>query len=223
MNRIATTITRSQDSVLATNRVLRNTYLLLSLTLLFSALMASASVALGLPRGAAMISSLAAIGLVWLVLPRTENSSAGIVVVFAITGLLGLGLGPLLSAYLQFPEGSRVVATALGGTGLIFLGLSGYALASGRNFEFLGGMLFSGLIVVFIAAIANIFLAIPLLQLTVSAGIILIMSGLILFDTSRIVHGGETNYIRATVSLYLNIYNIFVALLNILGAFSRDD
>lgn len=223
MNRISTTLPRSQGSALATNRVLRNTYMLLSMTLLFSAAMAAVSIAVALPPTAAMIASLAAIGLVWLALPRTENSSAGIAVVFGIAGLLGLGLGPLLATYLTFPEGPRVVATALGGTGLIFLGLSGYALASGRNFEFLGGMLFSGLIVVFVAAIANIFLAIPLLSLTVSGGIILIMSGLILFDTSRIVHGGETNYIRATVSLYLNIYNIFVSLLNILTAFSGDE
>jgi len=223
MTQISTTVTRSQYAALATNRVLRNTYLLLSLTLVFSALMAGASIALGLPRGAAMLSSLAAMGLVWLVLPRTENSGAGIAVVFAVAGLLGLGLGPILTVYLSLPQGSHIVATALGGTGLIFLGLSGYALATGRNFEFLGGMLFSGLIVVFVAAIANIFLAIPLLQLTVSAGIILIMSGLILFDTSRIVHGGETNYIRATISLYLDIYNIFIALLNILTGFSNRD
>jgi modulator of FtsH protease len=214
---------RTQGSVIATNRVLRNTYLLLSMTLLFSAAMAGVSYAMALPPTVAMISSLAAIGLIWLALPRTENSGKGIAVVFAITGLLGLGLGPMLNVYLAIPEGPRIVATALGGTGLIFLGLSGYALVSGRNFEFLGGMLFAGLIVVLVAAIANIFLHMPLLQLTVSAGIILVMSGLILFDTSRIVHGGETNYIRATVSLYLSIYNIFVALLQILTAFSGDD
>jgi modulator of FtsH protease len=170
-----------------------------------------------------MIASLGAIGLIWLVLPRTENSAAGLAVVFAITGLLGLGLGPLLSHYLAIPGGGRLVATALGGTGAIFLGLSAYALTTRRDFSFMGGFLFAGMIVVLLAMVANIFLEIPALHLTISAVMVLLMSAMILFDTSRIINGGETNYIRATVSLYLDLYNLFVSLLQLLTAFSGSD
>ena len=141
----------------------------------------------------------------------------GLWVVFAITGLLGFGLGPLLSMYLALPNGSSIVMTALGGTGIIFLTLSGYALTTRRDFSFLGGFLFTGIIVLLAAAVANIFLAIPLLSLVISAAVILVMSGFILFDTSRMANGGETNYILATVSLYLSIFNIFVHLLHLLG------
>jgi len=210
-------ITRSTEAVLATNKVLKNTYLLLSMTLLFSAAMAVVSMALGLPRGAAFACSIAAIALVWFVLPRVEESSAGIYVVFAFTGLLGLGLGPMLQSYLSIPNGPSLVATALGGTGAIFLALSGYVLTTKKDFSYMGGFLMVGLIVVFGAMIANIFLAIPALSMALSAGIILLMSGLILFDTSRIINGGETNYVRATVSMFLNIYNIFTSLLHLLG------
>jgi len=205
------------------NKVLRDTYKLLSMTLLFSALMAGVSMAIALPPMMSMIASFGAIALVWFVLPRTANSSAGIFVVFGFTGLLGLGLGPMLHMYLSMPGGSQVIMTAMGGTGVIFLGLSAYALTTKKDFSFLGGMLFAGIIVVLIAALANIFLAMPGLQLAISGAVILIMSGFILFDTSRIVNGGETNYIMATASLYLNIYNIFVSLLQILGVFSNDD
>lgn len=223
MNRMANTVTRTQTSVLATNKVLKNTYLLLSMTLLFSALMAGASAMLNVSPVVSTISSLAAIGLIWLVLPKTENSTSGIFVVFAVAGLLGFGLGPMIGHYLAIPGGPKIVGTALGGTGLIFLGLSAYAMTSRRDFSFMGGMLFTGLMVIFAAMIANIFLAIPALSLALSAAIVLLMSGLILFDTSRIVNGGETNYIRATVSLYLNIYNLFISLLQLLTAFSGDD
>jgi len=223
MNRLDSTVIRPQTSVLATNKVLKNTYILLSMTLLFSALMAGASMAMTISPGMSMFASLGALALIWLVLPRTENSTAGILVVFAVAGLLGFGLGPMLSYYLAVPGGSHIVGTALGGTGIVFLGLSGYALTSKRDFSFMGGFLFAGLIVVLIAAVANIFLAMPVLQLTISGAIVMLMSGLILFDTSRIVNGGETNYIRATVGLYLNIYNLFVALLHLLSAFSGDD
>ena len=223
MNRMANTVTRTQTSVLATNKVLKNTYLLLSMTLLFGALMAGASAALHVPPTVSMISSLGALGLIWLVLPRTENSSAGIFVAFGIAGLLGFGIGPMISHYMAVPGGPRLVGTALGGTGLIFLGLSAYVMTSKRDFSFMGGMLFTGLIVIFGAMIANLFLEIPALSLALSAAIVLLMSGLILFDTSRIVNGGETNYIRATVSLYLSLYNLFVSLLHLLTAFAGDD
>jgi len=205
------------------NKVLRDTYKLLAMTLLFSGAMAAVSMAVALPPAMSLFASIGAIVLVWFVLPKTANSSKGIFVVFGFTGLLGLGLGPVLSQYLALPNGSQIIMTAMGGTGAIFLGLSGYSLVTKKDFSFLGGMLFVGMIVVLIAAIANIFLAIPALSLAVSGAIILIMSGFILFDTSRIINGGETNYILATASLYLSIYNIFVSLLHILGAFSGDD
>lgn len=219
----ATTATRTRQSMLATNEVIRSTYTLLSMTLLFSAAMAALSVWLRMPPMVHLLSAGGALLLIWLVLPRTANSAKGLAVVFAITGLLGFGLGPILTLYLALPNGPQIVATAFGGTGVIFLGLSGYALATRRDFSFLGGFLFTGLLVVLVAALANIFLSIPVLSLTISAAVILIMSGFILFDTSRLISGGETNYILATVSLYLSLFNIFVHLLSLLGIMRSDD
>ena len=223
MNSADRLVVRAQPSLLTTNKLIRNTYVLLSMTLLFSAVTAAVSMTMSVSPGVSMITTLGALGLIWLVLPRTENSGAGIAVVFAIAGLLGFGLGPMLSYYLAMPNGPQTVATALGGTGLIFLGLSGYALTTRKDFSFMGGFLFMGLIVVLVAMIANIFLEIPALSLALSAIIVVLMSGLILFDTSRIINGGETNYLRATVALYLDIYNLFIHLLSLLTAFSGDD
>ncbi len=211
------------QSAISANKVLKNTYMLLSATLGFSALMALISISLALPSWMYLVSVIGAMVMGIFVLPRTANSSAGIGVIFAITGLLGLGLGSILTMYLALPRGPEIIATAFAGTGLIFLGLSGYALTSKRDFSFMGGFLFAGIMVVFIAAIANIFLAMPALSLAVSGGIILLMSGFILFDTSRIINGGETNYIMATYGLYLNIFNIFISLLQILGIMGSDD
>jgi modulator of FtsH protease len=215
--------TRSEGVVLSTNKLIRNTYTLLAMTLLFSAGTAALSMAVDLGRGTYLVSTLAAFGLIWFVLPRTANSAAGLGVVFAITGLLGFGLGPILSMYLKLPNGSQTVMTALGGTGAIFLGLSAYALTTRRDFSFMGGFLFVGMIVVLGAALLNIFLAVPALTLAISAGVILLMSGFILHDTSRMVNGGETNYILATVGLYLSMFNIFVNLLQLLGIAGSDD
>lgn len=211
------------ESVLAANKVLKNTYLLLSMTLLFSAAMAAVSMAMNVGVTGYYVSFFAAIALLWLVLPRTANSTAGIWVVFAFTGLMGFALGPILNFYLQTANGGQVVMTALGGTAVIFLGLSGYALTTRKDFSFMGGFLMVGLLVLLIAIVANIFMEIPALSLAISSVAILLFSALILFDTSRIIHGGETNYINATVALYLDIYNIFIHLLHILGAFSGDD
>jgi len=218
MNQFQPSIARTSGSALATNKLIRNTYTLLSLTLLFSALMAGVSMVLHVGFTANLLAFGGSIILMWFVLPRTANSTAGIGVVFAITGLLGFGLGPVLNYYLAMQNGSQTIMTALGGTGVIFLGLSGYALTTRKDFSFLGGMLFVGILVVLVALIANMFLNIPAMSLGLSAVIIVLMSGFILFDTSRIVNGGETNYILATVSLYLSIYNIFIHLLNILSA-----
>lgn len=179
--------------------------------------------ALNLPPIMNLVAFGGAIILIWFVLPRTANSTAGIFVVFGLTGLMGLGLGPVLNMYLEMQNGGQIIATALGGTGVIFLALSGYALTTRKDFSFLGGFLITGFLVVLLAVIANLFLAIPALSLAISAAVIMIMSGFILYDTSRLISGGETNYILATVGMYLSIYNIFISLLHILGAMSGDD
>ncbi len=208
--------------MLATHKVLRNTYMLLSLTLLFSAMTAALSVVLAMPPMTYLLSIGGAFVLMWFVLPKTANSGAGLGVVFAITGLMGFALGPLLSAYLSLPNGPQLIMTAMGGTGIIFMGLSAYTLTTKKDFSFMGGFLAVGLFVMLGAMLLNIFLAMPAMSLALSAGIIMLMSGFILYDTSRIIHGGETNYVMATVSLYLNIFNIFVNLLHLLGISSDD-
>ncbi|NOY71604.1 MAG: Bax inhibitor-1/YccA family protein [Gammaproteobacteria bacterium] len=210
-------------SALEINKVLRNTYTLLAVTLLFSAMMAGVSMYLQVGGFVPMACSIGAIVIIWFVLPRFANSAAGLGIVFLITGLLGFGVGPLINAYMGLANGGSIVMTALGGTAAIFLALSGYALTTKRDFSWMGGMLVAGFVVVLIAALANIFFQMPALSLTISAVVIMIMSGFILYDTSRIIHGGETNYIMATVGMYLSIYNIFVSLLSLLGAFSSDD
>ena len=212
----------SQTSALATNKVLRNTYALLSVTLIFSALMAALSTMLHVGHGTSLMCSFAALALIWFVLPRTAESATGIFVVFAFTGLLGFGLGPILNYYLSMANGAQAIATSMGGTAIVFLGLSGYALTTQRDFSFLGGFLFSGLIVVLLASLAGIFLNMPGLWLAINAAVILIFSGFILFDTSRIINGGITNYIIATTSIYLSLYNIFISLLHLLGFASSD-
>ncbi len=210
------------ESVLATNKVLKNTYMLLGMTLLFSAATAGVSMAMGLSHGAGLVLSLVGFGLLFVV-NRMADSSKGLLAIFAFTGVMGASIGPLLNFYLAMPGGPALVMQALGGTALVFFGLSAYALTTRKDFSYMGGFLMVGLLVVVVAMIANIFLAIPALSLTISAAVVMIMSGLILFDTSRIINGGETNYIRATVSLYLNIYNLFIHLLSLLTALSGDD
>lgn len=210
------------------SKVLKNTYTLLAMTLLFSAVMAAVSMYVGLGRGASLMCSLGALALVWFVLPRTANSSAGIGVVFAFTGLLGLSLGPTLNYYLQFSNGSQIVMQALGGTALVFFALSGYVLNTKKDFSFMRGMLVAGLVVVLVAALGAIVASffgveVTAFSLAISAAIVFLMSGFILYDTSRIVNGGEQNYIMATTGLYLNIYNLFIALLHLISAFSGND
>jgi modulator of FtsH protease len=215
-----TAVTRAPETILQTNKLIRNTYMLLSMTLIFSGVMAFVSILMQASFGIAFAATLIGIGLLWFALPRTQNSSAGIPVIFAITGLLGFGLGPMLTHYMSINP--SIVMTAMGGTGAIFLGLSGYALSSRKDFNFMGGFLAVGLLVAIGAMVLNIFLAIPALALAVSAAVIMIMSGLILYQTSAMIHGGETNYISATAGLFLSILNIFTSLLHILGAFSDD-
>lgn len=213
----------SRPSVLETNKVLRNTYMLLAMTLVFSAIGAAITMAMNMSRGAALGMMIGAIVIMWFVIPKVANKPSGIAWTFAFTGLMGASLGPMLNMYLGLPGGGAIVMQAMGGTALIFFALSAYVLTTKKDFSFMGGFLMVGLLVAVIAMIGNIFFAIPALSLAISAAVIFIMSGFILYDTSRIVHGGETNYIMATVGLYLNIYNIFVHLLSILGVMGGDD
>lgn len=211
-----------------TQKVLRNTYSFLACTLVFSAAMAAASMAIGVGRGTALVATLAAFALLWLVLPRTAQSGAGVGVVFAITGLLGASIGPLLGHYLSLPNGGLLVMQALAGTALVFFALSAYVLTTGKNFSFMGGFLMVGLISVLITIVGALVLGmfgvqVSGLAMAINGVVVLLMSGFILYDTSRIIHGGETNYIMATVSLYLNILNLFTSLLQLLGFFSKDD
>ncbi|MDD5033307.1 MAG: Bax inhibitor-1/YccA family protein [Methylococcaceae bacterium] len=217
------TITRTQPGILETNKVLRNTYALLSMTLLFSAAMAGLAMTLNLPHMGPIVTLVGYFGLLFLT-HRLSNSAWGILAVFALTGFMGLTLGPILNAYIHgLHNGDQLVMTALGGTGVIFLGLSAYALTSRKDFSFMGGMLMAGILVAFLAGLVGLFVPMPGLQIAVSAMFILLMSGMILFETSNIIHGGETNYILATVSLYVSIYNLFLSLLQILGIFNSDD
>ena len=209
-------------SIASTNKVLSNTYWLLGLTLAFSAFTAMVSVMMNLPQSMAFILMLVGFGLLFVV-HKMADSAKGLPAIFAFTGVMGASLGPMLSFYLAMENGPSMVLQALGGTALIFFSLSAYALSSKKDFSYLGGFLMTGLIVAVVAMIANIFLAIPLLSITISAVVVMIMSGLILFDTSRIIQGGETNYIRATVGLNLRIFNIFVHLLHLLAVFTGGD
>jgi modulator of FtsH protease len=201
---------------LSANRVLRNTYWLLSLTLLFSAGAAAVTAALGLWHPGILITLLGYFGLLFLTV-KLRNSAWGLVSVFALTGFMGYTLGPIVSHYLATPNGHQVVAMAMGATAAIFLGLSAYATASRKDFSFMGGFLMTGIIMAFLAGLGAIFFAVPALALTVSAAFVLLMTGLILYQTSQIIHGGETNYIMATVTLYVSIYNLFTSLLHLLG------
>lgn len=205
------------------NKLIRNTYTLLAITLAFSAAMAGLAMVVQVSLGVSLFCSLGALALLWFVLPRTANSAAGLGVVFAFTGLLGFGLGPILTMYLSLPKGPEIVMTALGGTGVIFLALSGYALTTKKDFSFIGGFLFAGILVAFVAGIAAMIFSMPGLSLAVSAMFVLLMCGLILYQTSQIVNGGETNYILATTTLYVSIYNLFTSLLHLLAAFSGND
>ena len=224
MSQSYTQVRRAQVGLLATHKVLRNTYALLALTLLFSAFTAGVAMTLNIPHPGILVTLVGYFGLLWLT-NKFSHSAWGLVCVFALTGFMGLTLGPILNMYVShFANGSQLVMTAMGGTAAIFLGLSAYALTTRKDFSFLAGFLMTGILVAFLAGLAAIFLpAMPGLSIAVSAMFIVLMSGMILFQTSQIVHGGETNYILATVSLYVTIFNLFTSLLQILGVFSGDD
>jgi modulator of FtsH protease len=207
---------------LSINKVLRNTYTLLAMTLTFSAVTAGIAMMLDFGPMAGLGLSLLAFALVFVVI-KTADTAAGLFWVFAFTGVMGASIGPMLNRYAAMPNGSEVIMQAFGATALIFFSLSAYTLTSKKDFSFMGNFLFVGLVMAVIASLANIFFQIPALQLAVSSVVVLLMSGFILYDTSRIIQGGETNYIRATVSLYLNIFNLFTSLLSLLGFMNSDD
>jgi modulator of FtsH protease len=211
-----------QTSTVAINKVLRNTYLLLSMTLLFSGLIAGVSMALNLPHPGLLLTLVGYFGLLFLT-AKFRGSALGLAFVFMLTGFMGYTLGPILNAYLAMPNGGQVVMTAMGASGVIFLGLSAYALTSRKDFSFMGGFLMVGILVGFLAGLGAIFFEMPGLSLAVSAMFVLLMSGLILYETSQIIHGGETNYIMATVTLYVSIFNLFTSLLHLLGAMGGDE
>lgn len=210
-----------RQSALAANQVLRNTYMLLAMTLLFSAACAGMAIVFNLPYLGPWVT-LGGYFLLLFLTTRFRNSAAGLVCVFALTGFMGATLGPLLGFYLQMPGGPQLVTNALAITGITFVGLSAYTIKSGRNFSFMGGFLVAGILVAFLCGLAALLFELPTLGLAVSAMFVLLMVGLILFQTSNIIHGGETNYIMATVTLYVAIYNLFTSLLHLLG-FMGDD
>jgi modulator of FtsH protease len=213
---------RTQTRVLATNAVIRNTYLLLAMTLVFSAVTAGVSLALRLPHPGLLLTLAGYFGLLFAT-AHFRNSSLGLVFVFALTGFLGYTLGPILNTYLALANGGQIVMTALGGTGVIFMGLSGYALVSRKDFSFMGSFLMIGILVGFLAGLGAMMFDIPALSLAVSAMFVLLMAGLILYETSNIIHGGETNYIMATVTLYVAIFNLFTSLLHLLGFMNAQE
>jgi modulator of FtsH protease len=186
------------------------------MTLAFSALTAAASVALKLPHPGLIVTLVGYFALLFLT-AKLRNSGWGLVTVFALTGFMGYTLGPIFGHYLGLPNGGQTVMTAMGATAAIFLGLSAYAVTSRRDFSFMGGFLMVGILTAFLAGLAAIFFSVPALSLTVSAAFVLLMSGLILYETSNIIHGGETNYVMATVTLFVAIFNLFTSLLQLLG------
>lgn len=221
------TLVRPISGTLSTQKVLRNTYMLLALTLAFSAVMAAVSMAVQAPYWMNLVGSLVSLGLIWFVLPRTAHSAAGLGVVFAITGLMGFGLGPVLNHYLNMANGSMIVMQSLGATAVVFVGLSAYVLTTRKDFSFMGGFLMAGLLIAVVGMLGLLIAGLFGYQfsgasLALSGLVAMLMCGFILFDTSRIINGGETNYIMATVSLYLNIYNLFISLLQLIG-FANDD
>lgn len=217
----ASAVVRTQESVLATNTVVRNTYILLSLTLLFSACTAAFAMVTNAPN-LGLLTLIGYFGLLFAT-QATRNSGLGIFFVFALTGFMGYTLGPLLNAFMQMQNGAQLIMTALGGTGIIFLALSAYALTTRKDFSYMTGFMMAAALVLLVGVVANIFLKVAMLQLMIAGGFMIFSSAMILYETSNIIHGGERNYIMATVSLYLAIYNLFISLLQILSFFSNRE
>jgi len=222
MNNSSQTYVGQNESTLAVNKVLRNTYTLLAMTLAFSAIVATISTMMNLPYPGFIITLVAYFGLLFGV-HKTKDSGMGIVLTFALTGFLGYTLGPIINMALSMPGGGEMVATALGGTALTFFATSAYVLTTKKDMSKLGGLVTAGIIMVIVAMVANLFFQMPALQLAISAIMIPLMAMLIMWQTSDIIKGGERNYIMATVTLYVSIYNLFVNMLMLLMAFGGDD
>ncbi|MCY0963605.1 Bax inhibitor-1/YccA family protein [Oceanospirillaceae bacterium G-43] len=203
-------------------KVLRNTYMLLSMTLLFSAAVAGTSMALNLPHPGLILTLVGYFGLLFAV-HKTKDSAMGIVSVFGLTGFMGYTLGPILSAYASIPGGTGIITSALATTGLIFFGMSAWVLSTGKDLSGWGKTLMVGVLVAFVLSLGAFFFEMPALSLAVSGLFVILMSGMIAWETSNILHGGESNYIMATVSLYVSLYNLFVSLLQIFGVLGSDD
>ena len=217
------TVGRAGDLSGAGTRVLRDTYRLLSVTLAFSAVVAVGSSMLGLPHPGLLLTLAGYFGLLFMT-AKLRNSAWGLAAVFALTGFMGYTLGPLLNAYLAIPGGSSIVATAMGATAVVFLGLSAVARSTRvGNLPKLGSFLFVGILTAFVLGLAAVLFEMPMLSLAVSGLFVLLMSGLIVYETQNIIAGGETNYIMATVTLFVAIYNLFTSLLHLLGFFAGDD
>jgi modulator of FtsH protease len=222
-NTVAATATYPQESALAANKLIRNTYTLLAMTLLFSAITAGVSMVFNIPMMHPLIFLVGYFALIFMTM-KLRNSVWGLAAIFALTGFMGLTLGSIIEMYLSFfSNGSELVMLAFGGTAAIFLGLSGYALSSRKDFSFMGGFLFAGILVAFLAGLGALFFSISALSLAVSALFVLLMAGLILYQTSQMVHGHEDNYIMATVTLYVSIFNLFTSLLQLLGFSMGED
>ncbi|MBT4213910.1 MAG: Bax inhibitor-1/YccA family protein [Porticoccaceae bacterium] len=200
-------------------KVLRSTYMLLGTTIAFSAIMAGISMAVDAPHFG-LFTLLPYFLCLWMT-EKNKNSSKGLFWVFALTGWLGFTLGPILNMYMAV-KGSEPIMLALGSTALIFFAASAFVLTTRKNLSFMTGFLMTGMLVAFVAAIANVFLQIPLLSLTVSSVFALLSAGIIMWQTSAIIHGGERNYISATVTLFVMVYNLFLSLLQIFGIMGDD-
>ena len=222
MSQQDTYISQTGSRSVSINKVLKNTYILLSLTLLFSAAMAGVSMMLNLPHPGIIILLVGFYGLLFAI-EKTKNSAMGLVLTFVFTGFLGMVMGPTISYYLSTPNGSSVVMAAMATTGIIFFGLSAYIIVTGKNMAFMGGMLFAGILTAFVLGLVAMIFSIPALSMAVSAIFALLMAGLIMYQTSEIIHGGETNYISATVTLFVSIFNLFQSLLMMFGIFGGDD
>lgn len=203
------------------SKLFRNTYTLLAMTMAFSALVAFVSMSMNLPYPGIIVTLVGFYGLLFLT-TKLRNSAWGLVSTFAFTGFLGYTLGPILNAYLSLPNGGSVVTLALGMTAMVFFGLSAYAIISRKDFSFLSGFIMAGFVVLLVAVVASFFVQMSGLQLAISAGFVLFSSAVILYQTSSIIHGGEDNYIMATITLFVSIYNLFLSLLSLIGAFNDD-
>lgn len=228
MNMTEATVVRSESSVLATNKMIRNTYMLLAMTLVFSAVTAAVSMMINPPFMVSMVCLIGSIVITWFVLPRVQNSFAALPVTFLFTGMLGFALGPILNRYLGMANGGELIMTAMGITAFTFVGLSAYVLTTRKDFTFMGGFLAAGMMVVLFSIVAMFILPlfgidVSAMSLALSAAIVLLMCGIILYDTSNIVNGTYTNYVMAAAGLYMAIFNLFINLLQLLGFMGGDD